>query len=131
MSSRRSVFTAAYAVSVSKCDASMIEILLHGRCRSAGGVTSFHVRPPFERHVIRPSSLPAQMMFSFTYDGARVYTTPDAAPSRALAGVLADVRRHDRVATREVRRDLLPALPARRRLPDRCSSRSRAFADSR
>src|SRR5512138_2206240 len=25
---------------------------------------------------MRPSSLPAQMMFSFTYDGASVYTTP-------------------------------------------------------
>src|SRR6185503_12772373 len=76
MSSRRSVLIAAYAVSVSKCDASMIEILLHGRDLSAGGVTSFHVLPPSNVTWIRPSSLPAQMTFSFTYDGASVYTTP-------------------------------------------------------
>src|SRR5688500_191391 len=76
MSSSRSVLMAAYAVSVSKCDASMMEILLHGRCFSTGGVTSFHVRPPLNVTWIRPSSLPAQMMFSLMYDGAIVYTTP-------------------------------------------------------
>src|SRR5215210_2106380 len=87
MSSRRSVFTAAYAVSVSKCDASMMEILLHGRCLSAGGVTSVHVRPPLNVTWINPSSLPAQSTLSFTYEGASVYTTPGcrAAAARSPA----------------------------------------------
>src|SRR5512138_619046 len=83
MSSRRRVLMAAYAVSVSKCDASMTETLLHDRDLSAGGVTSFHVLPPSNVTWIRPSSLPAQMMFSFTYDGASVYTTPGC---RVVAG---------------------------------------------
>ena len=46
ISSRRIVFTAAYAVFTSKCDASMSEILLHGAARSAAGVTSRQVFPP-------------------------------------------------------------------------------------
>src|SRR5215471_4292948 len=83
MSSRRSVLIAAYAVSVSKCDASMIEILLHGRDLIAAGVTSFHVLPPSKVTWISPSSLPAQMIFSFTYDGASAYTTPGC---RVVAG---------------------------------------------
>src|SRR5688572_5606043 len=112
MSSRRSVFTAAYAVSVSKCDASMIEILLHGRSLSAGGVTFFHVRPPSNVTWISPSSLPAQRMFSFRYDGAMVYTTPGcrdvAVRSPAYLPTLGGTTESVRVRSGEISRQLWP-----------------------
>ena len=61
---------AAYAVFVSKCDASRIETLAHGT--SADGVTSFHVVPPSRVTWISPSSVPAQMTLPSTAEGATV-----------------------------------------------------------
>ena len=63
--------TAAYAVSVSMCDASMIETLLHGR-PAPGGVTSVQLRPPSRVTWISPSSVPTQILFASRSDGAIV-----------------------------------------------------------
>ena len=54
----RSVFAAAYAVSVSKWPASMLKMRVHGWM--AAGVTFFHVTPPFIVTWMLPSSVPAQ-----------------------------------------------------------------------
>ena len=59
MSSRRRVFTAAYAVCASKWPASMLKTFQKGF--SSGGVTLFQCAPPSVVVQISPSSVPAQM----------------------------------------------------------------------
>src|SRR5215813_6098536 len=58
MSSRRSVFAAAYATSGSKCPASMLKIRVHGLID--GGVAFVHVTPASCVTWMVPSSVPAQ-----------------------------------------------------------------------
>jgi hypothetical protein len=41
---------------------------------NVGGVTSCHLPPPWWVTQIRPSSVPAQMIFLFTSDGAMLNT---------------------------------------------------------
>src|SRR4051812_26913476 len=75
MSSRRIVFTAAYAVSVSKWPASMLKTRAHGF--TEGGVTFVHVRPPFIVTWITPSSLPDHSTLRLRGDGARAVMLPN------------------------------------------------------
>ncbi len=68
MSSVRSVLTAAYAVSASKCPASMLNTFMNGVI--AGGVTSVQVLPPSVVVWIMPSSVPTQRRSALIGDGA-------------------------------------------------------------
>ena len=58
---------AAYAVTSSKCDASICATLLHGV--KAAGVTFFHVAPPSRVSWMYPSSLPVQIVLTSLNDG--------------------------------------------------------------
>src|SRR5262245_45804787 len=73
-SSMRSVLAAAYAVSVSKCPASMLKIRVHGLI--CGGVTSVHLTPPSIVTWMLPSSVPAQSTFTSRGDGASAVIDP-------------------------------------------------------
>src|SRR6267142_2704195 len=66
---------------VSERPASRMDTLAQGP--SCGGVTSVQALPPSRVTWTRPSSLPAQMIFASTGDGASAYTTPRCV---ALAG---------------------------------------------
>ena len=64
----RNRLTEAYAVCSSKCDAEICVTLLHGV--SSGGVMLFQFLPPSRVIQIRPSSVPAQIVFTFLNEGA-------------------------------------------------------------
>ena len=64
----RKRLTDMYAVSSSKCEASIWVILLHGI--SSGGVMFFQFLPPSRVIQTSPSSVPAQMVFAFWNEGA-------------------------------------------------------------
>src|SRR5579872_5109819 len=81
----RKRLTEAYAVSSSKCDATICVTLLHGV--SSGGVTFFQLAPPSRVVQINPSSVPAHNVFSDLNEGANAYTTPRCLS--ALASLLA------------------------------------------
>ena len=74
MSSSRSVFTAAYAVCVSKCPASILNMRAHGFI--TGGVTFVHLAPPSIVTWIMPSSVPAQSTLMSRGDGESAVIEP-------------------------------------------------------
>src|SRR5215510_10202282 len=84
-SSTRSVLAAAYAVSVSKCPASMLKIRVHGLI--CGGVTFVQFTPPSIVTWILPSSLPAHSTFTSRGDGASAVIDP-AGPGVTFAAYL-------------------------------------------
>jgi hypothetical protein len=82
-SSIRSVFAAAYAVSLSKCPASMLKMRVHGLI--AAGVTFDHAPPPLVVTWIAPSSLPAQTTLMSSGDRASAVIEPSGAGVTVLA----------------------------------------------
>src|SRR6266852_9903379 len=91
MSSMRSVFAAAYAVSVSKWPASMLKIRVQGWI--AAGVTFFHVAPPFIVTWMLPSSVPAQRTAPLRGEGDSAVIAPRGVgvTPRAYRPVLAGI----------------------------------------
>ena len=81
----RSVFAAAYAVSLSKWPASMLKMRVHGLI--AAGVTFDHAPPPFVVTWIAPSSLPAQTTLMSSGDSASAVIEPSGAGVTVLAYV--------------------------------------------
>src|SRR5947208_2572394 len=76
MSSRRSVFAAAYAVFMSKWPASILKMRIHGLI--CGGVTSVHLTPPLVVTWINPSPVPAHSTLTSSDEGASAVTEPNA-----------------------------------------------------
>src|SRR5690348_7822459 len=74
MSSSHMELIAAYATFGSKWLASSENTRHHGF--NCGGVTLSQCEPPSRVTQIRPSSVPAQIKFSFSGEGASAYTTP-------------------------------------------------------
>ena len=73
-SSMRIVFAAAYAVSVSKCPASMLKMRVHGLI--CGGVTFVHFAPPSVVTWMLPSSVPAHRTLTSLGDGDSAVIDP-------------------------------------------------------
>src|SRR6476646_2874103 len=73
-SSIRMVLAAAYAVSVSKCPASILKIRVQGLI--CGGVTFVHLAPPSVVTWMLPSSVPAQSRFTSFEDGESAVIVP-------------------------------------------------------
>src|SRR5205809_27602 len=85
MSSIRSVFAAAYAVSVSKWPASILKMRVHGLM--SAGVAFFHVVPPFSVTWMLPSSVPAHRTALLRGDGDSAVIVPRGVWTDSCPGV--------------------------------------------